>query len=115
MVTDQSCSGCAQKHDCKSLYGALGNAEGPGVVRKVIFVFLFPLAVFIASIAGLDFFFKEWIASESIRTAAAFGLAALIAIASAGLVRWIVPAWGRPCQTDQDRNLQNGNTREKDI
>lgn len=115
MEMDKHCSGCAQKHDCKSIYGALGSAEGPSVVWKVIFVFLFPIAVLITSIAGFEYLLTQWIASNPVRTAVAFALAVLMTLAAAGLVRWMVPAWGRPDPADPNRNLQNGNTREKDI
>jgi hypothetical protein len=115
MATDDRCSGCAQKHACKSIYEALGRVEGPGVVRKVLFIFLFPLVIFIISAAGLFFVFKERIASESVRTAVTFALAALTGLASAGLVRRIAPGWGQPCHTDPNRNLQNGTTWKEDI
>ncbi|HPY77301.1 MAG TPA: hypothetical protein PLQ45_05610 [Anaerohalosphaeraceae bacterium] len=115
MATEEHCSGCAQRHDCKSIYGTLGKAQGPSVVRKVFFVFLFPLMVFLAAIAGLDYFFKERIASAQIRAGVIFILAALAGVASAGLVGWAAPSWRRPSPTDPNRNLQNETTVKDDV
>lgn len=85
------------------------------MVWKVVFVFLVPIAVFIMSIAGFGLLLKERIASESARTAVTFILAFLMGIASAGLVRWLAPAWSKESDTEPDGKTKNGNTREKDI
>ena len=115
MLINDPCSGCAQKHDCKSIYRTLGDNKGPSVVWKVVLVFLVPIAVFVTSTAVCGYFLKERIGSEPVRTAVTFGLAVLMSMLSAGLVRLVVPAWGRPGRCDSDRNDQNEHPREKDI
>ena len=115
MTRDDNCQGCAQQHDCKSIYRTLGRAGGPSVVWKVVFVFLVPIAVFVVSIAGLGAVLKERITSETARMAVVFVLALLASLAAAGLIRWLVPAWGRKSGTEPDRKNENGNTRKIDI
>jgi hypothetical protein len=53
------CQDCHYKHDCRQIYRQLGHASCPSVVRKVIVAFLFPLVVFIISLAVFDEIFAR--------------------------------------------------------
>ncbi|AQT67358.1 hypothetical protein STSP2_00502 [Anaerohalosphaera lusitana] len=50
MTQDKFCSNCPNKHDCKSIYEAMGNTKGESVVLKVIVAFLLPIIIFIAAL-----------------------------------------------------------------
>ena len=115
MSSEEICQGCAQRHDCKSIYRTLGQSSGPSVVWKVVFVFLVPVAVFIISIAGFGIVLKKWIASEPIRTAVTFLFAVGAALLTAGLVRWLRPTWKQSSRSRSDEKTQNGNARKSDI
>ncbi len=54
MTDKEYCSDCDGTHDCKSIYGQMGKAEGPSVVKKVIVVFLLPVIVFVVCLVVAD-------------------------------------------------------------
>ncbi len=116
MTTENEfCSGCAQRHDCQSVYRAVGQAPGPNVVWKVIVAFLVPITVFVLSVAGFGIWLREALACESLRTAATFGLSVLVTLAAVGLIRWVGGGGQGTCDREADGNTQHGNTRKKDI
>jgi len=115
MTENDNCSGCAQKHDCKSIYQTLGHARGATVFWKVVFVFLVPIAVFIISIAGFGALLKERMASETVRTMVTVLLAAGIAVAAAWIIRLVNPGWTRPSCQGRHGDIENGNTRKRNI
>lgn len=78
MAQQKFCQECSQKHDCQKIYQQLGNIEGPSIVVKVIFAFLLPLVVFIASLAVFESILAGAISTERAQTAISFLLAILV-------------------------------------
>ena len=54
MINDSNCSECNHKHDCKSIYEAMGHSRGPSVLGKVFAAFVIPIFVFILTIAAAE-------------------------------------------------------------
>ena len=80
MAEQKFCQQCDQKHDCQKIYQQLGNIEAPSLAVKVIFAFLLPLVVFIASLAVFESILAGAISSERAHTAISFLLALLAAL-----------------------------------
>lgn len=78
MHENDNCSGCAQHHDCKSMYKALGDAEGTFVATRSIAAFLVPIVIFALGLAVFDKLLVEKITGNSARTLACAFLALLI-------------------------------------
>ena len=115
MTENDNCSGCAQKHDCKSIYQTLGHAGSETVFWKVVFIFLVPIAAFIISIAVFGALLHERLASETVRTIVTVLLAAGMAVAAAWIIRLVNPGWTRPSCQGRNGKTENGNTRKNDI
>jgi len=77
MSEQKFCQECDQKNDCQKIYQQLGNIEGPSLAVKVIFAFLLPLVVFIASLAVFERILAGVINTERAQTAISFLLALL--------------------------------------
>lgn len=78
MHEKDNCSGCAQHHDCKSMYQALGNADGTFVAIRSIAAFLVPIVIFALVLAVFDKLLDEKIPSDNVRTLTCAFLALLI-------------------------------------
>lgn len=78
MAEQKFCQQCDQKHDCQKIYQQLGNIEAPSLAVKVIFAFLLPLVVFIASLAVFEIILAGAISTERTQTAISFLLAILV-------------------------------------
>jgi len=68
MIENDNCSGCPQHHDCKSMYKALGKAEGSFVAIRSIAAFLVPILIFALGLAVFDKLFQTRITSSNPRT-----------------------------------------------
>jgi hypothetical protein len=68
MSEKDNCSGCPQHHDCKSMYQALGNAEGSFVAIRAIAAFLVPLLIFALGLAVFEKILDGRITGDNART-----------------------------------------------
>ena len=68
MSENDNCSGCPQHHDCKSMYQALGNAQGSYVAVRSIAAFLVPILIFALSLAVFDKLLESAITGTNART-----------------------------------------------
>ena len=114
-INNDFCSGCAQKHNCESIYRTVGNTKGPSMVWKAVFIFLVPITVFVTAIVGFEFLLKEQIRYGSLRTPAVLGLAILITLAVIWLIQWLAPGWRQAGDLEQNKKDQNGHARKSDI
>ena len=78
MADEKFCSGCRQRHDCKSTYEKLGKVKGESVFLKSVGAFLVPILLFIISLAVFEPVFESWISGKNARTA-------ICALAGAGV------------------------------
>ena len=72
------CSGCAQSHNCQSVYEHLGRQDGPSVAGQAFGAFLVPLLVFIAALGILEWVFACFVRSRSLQSILSFLSAALV-------------------------------------
>ena len=68
MTENENCSGCPQHHDCKSMYQAIGNAEGSFVVIRSIAAFLVPILIFSLGLAVFGKLLNSSITGNNART-----------------------------------------------
>jgi len=68
MFEKDNCSGCPQHHDCKSMYQALGKAEGSYVAIRSISAFLVPILIFVLGLAVFGKLFESSINGSNART-----------------------------------------------
>ena len=68
MSENDNCSGCPQHHDCKSIYQAIGNAEGSFVAIRSIAAFLVPILIFALGLAVFDKLLGARITGNNART-----------------------------------------------
>ena len=68
MSENDNCSGCPQHHDCKSMYQALGNAEGSYVAIRSIAAFLVPILIFVLGLAVFGKLLEAKITGSNPRT-----------------------------------------------
>lgn len=68
MIENDNCSGCPQHHDCKSMYQALGKADGSFVAIRSIAAFLVPILVFVLGLAVFDKLLAARITGSNSRT-----------------------------------------------
>ena len=68
MLETDNCSGCPQHHDCKSMYQALGKAEGCHVAIRAVAAFLLPIVIFAFGLAIFDKLLVSGIESDNLRT-----------------------------------------------
>ena len=68
MREQKFCQECNQKQNCQELYRQLGEAKGPSVVPKVVFAFLLPLIVFIASLAASEKILSKTVNTKQLQT-----------------------------------------------
>ncbi len=78
MHENDNCSGCAQDHDCKSMYQQLGSADGSFVAIRSIAAFLVPIMIFALGLAVFDKLIDEKIAGNNARTMISAFLALLL-------------------------------------
>ena len=78
MPDEDFCEKCVQRQSCKTVYEQICKQKTPSVTIEVIFAFLLPILIFIASLAVFRRVLKNLIATEKWLTAAAFLLALLI-------------------------------------
>ena len=78
MAQEKFCQDCSERHNCQKVYQQLGDNTGPSVVVKVIFAFLLPPVVFIASLAAFEEIFTAAINTQRMQTAMSFLLALLV-------------------------------------
>jgi hypothetical protein len=88
MGDEQSCERCSQKHDCREIYGKLGNAEGPSLTLRVLLAFLAPILVFIVSLWAFEKGLG-WVTEGALRTAASLSGAVIVTLAWIFMVRVI--------------------------
>ncbi len=86
MGDEQFCERCSQRHDCREIYGKLGNAEGPSLTLRVILAFLVPVLVFIVSLWGFERGLGWVTERAALRTAASLSGAVVVTLA------WILTA-----------------------
>jgi len=77
---EQFCERCSQRHDCREIYGKLGNAEGPSLTLTVVVAFLVPILVFIVSLGVLEKVLG-WVTEGALRTAASLSGAVIVTLA----------------------------------
>jgi len=68
MSENDNCSGCPQHHDCKSMYQAVGNAQGSYVAIRSITAFLVPILIFALGLAVFDKLLEASITGTNART-----------------------------------------------
>jgi hypothetical protein len=78
MHENDNCSGCAQHHDCKSMYQQLANADGSFVAIRSIAAFLIPIMIFALGAGVFDKLLDEKIPSNNARTMISAFLALLL-------------------------------------
>jgi uncharacterized membrane protein (DUF485 family) len=78
MHENDNCSGCAQHHDCKSMYQQLGSADGSFVAIRSIAAFLVPIVIFALGAAVFDKLLDEKITGNNARTMVSAFLALLL-------------------------------------
>jgi len=81
MGDEQFCERCSQRHDCREIYGKLGNAEGPSLTLRVILAFLMPILVFIVSLGGFEKGLGWVTERAALRTAASLSGAVIVTLA----------------------------------
>ena len=81
MGDEQFCERCSQRHDCREVYGKLGNAEGPSLTLRVVVAFLMPILVFIVSLGGFEKGLGWVIERAALRTAASLSGAVIVTLA----------------------------------
>jgi len=86
MGDEQFCKRCSQRHDCREVYGKLGNAEGPSLTLTVVVAFLVPILVFIVSLGVLEKGLGVVMEKAALRTAASLSGAVIVTLA------WILTA-----------------------
>jgi hypothetical protein len=86
MDDEQFCERCNQRHDCREIYGKLGNVEGPSLTLRVVVAFLMPLLVFIVSLGIFEKGLGGIIEKAALRTAASLSGAVIVTLA------WILAA-----------------------
>lgn len=86
MGDEQFCERCSQRHDCRGIYGKLGNAEGPSLTLRVVLAFLMPILVFIVSLGVLEKGLGWVTERAALRTAASLSGAVVATLA------WILTA-----------------------
>ena len=74
MTQARQCDACSQAHNCKQVYGQLGNQNGPSVVMRVLVAFALPIGVFAAGLGLFDRLLDQVVAHQY-RTVCAFALA----------------------------------------
>ncbi|MHC4425402.1 MAG: hypothetical protein ACYSYV_04810 [Planctomycetota bacterium] len=97
MSQQELCRECNERHNCQEVYQQLGNTKGPSVVTKVVFAFLAPLVVFIASLAVFERMLAGVIEAEQGQIALSFLLALLATFACILIIR----AANRPFRQDR--------------
>ena len=78
MSENDNCSGCPQNHDCKSMYQALGNAEGSYVAIRSVAAFLVPILIFALGLAVFDKLLEARVTGSNSRTMISAILALLV-------------------------------------
>jgi len=81
MGDEQFCERCSQRHDCREIYGKLGNAEGPSLTLRVVVAFLLPILVFIVSLGVLEKVLGGLTERAALRTAASLSGAVIVTLA----------------------------------
>lgn len=81
MDDEQFCERCSQRHDCREIYGKLGNAEGPSLTLTVVVAFLVPILVFIVSLGVLEKVLGWVTERAALRTAASLSGAVIVTLA----------------------------------
>ncbi len=81
MADEKFCQGCHQKHRCQEVYEHLSHVRGTGVVFKVIFAFLLPIAVFIVSLAAFEEILAKVTQSKELQTVIGLILALIVSSA----------------------------------
>ena len=81
MGDEQFCERCSQRHDCREIYGKLGNAEGPSLALRVVVAFLMPILVFIVSLWGFERGLGGITERAGLRTAASLSGAVIVTLA----------------------------------
>ena len=78
MTQQKFCQDCSERHNCQKVFQQMGDNTGPSVVVKVIFAFLLPPVVFIASLATFEEIFAAAINTQRMQTALSLLLALLV-------------------------------------
>lgn len=81
MGEEQFCERCSQRHDCREVYGKLGNAEGPSLALRAVVAFLMPILVFIVSLGVLEKVLGGITDRAALRTAASLSGAVIVTLA----------------------------------
>jgi hypothetical protein len=89
MGEEQFCERCSQRHDCREVYGKLGNAEGPSLALRAVVAFLMPILVFIVSLGVLEKVLGGITDRAALRTAASLSGAVIVTLAWILMVRVI--------------------------
>jgi len=92
MGDEQFCERCSQRHDCREIYGKLGNAEGPSLTLRVVVAFLMPILVFIVSLGVLEKVLGWVTERAALRTAASLSGAVIVTLAWILAVR-VIDRW----------------------
>jgi hypothetical protein len=98
MINDDKCSGCVQKHDCKSIYKTIGNSRGPNVTFKALCAFVFPVLVFILILMATEAVFSKTGLSGPLQIIVSF----ILALAASLLTAWLagIPQRRQTCPPD---------------
>ena len=86
MVHEEGCQGCIQRHNCREMYGKLGDSEGPSVTLGAVIAFLIPIVVFITSLVAAERIAGYFAASATVQTV--IGLTVALGITSV----WVLVA-----------------------
>jgi len=86
MNGQKKCEGCRQRHDCREVYGKLGEADGASVTLSVVIAFLSPIVVFVVCLAAVERAAGLFTARVVLRTT--FGVVSAVAATLA----WILVA-----------------------
>ncbi len=89
MTQQHECQGCQHRNSCEDVYRRLGHSDMSPVAIKVCIAFIFPLIVFVVSLAMSEVILKNYMSAQG-ATLIGFVVALASAIGVAALGSWIM-------------------------
>ena len=92
MTQQHECQGCQHHNSCEDIYRRLGHSGTSPVAVKVCIAFVFPMIVFVVSMAIAQGVVKEHVSAQG-ATLISFVAALAGATGVAALGSWIMRTW----------------------
>lgn len=107
MAEPDICGKCSERDNCKKVYQLMADYRGPSVLGKVFLAFVFPLLIFVVSLAVFDSPTAKWTESKEL----AIILNLLISAGLTGVyimaVMLVLGKFRKSRETNSDKNGKN--------